>query len=157
MLDVPGNSSEVLYGLDTYALQVQDINPDSFSGKTFMVILGDVQDALRAERNIGGSLVTSKMVMEILENSTASVQLPDGFLDSAQGCTSESLLSDIRLSFSVFLTDVLFQSQQNQSGIGSIIVATRLSCANISTDPIRVTLRTIEQVPSIVIQTIMVS
>lgn len=145
MLNVSENSSETQYGFDTYALQVQDIDPDSFTGKTFMVILGAVKDAIRAKGNFGGSLVTFEMVTNILENSTASVQLPDDFLDLAQGCTSDSSPFGLRLSFSVFLSDVLFQSQQNRSEIGSIIVATRL-CAASNSSPIRVTFRTIEQV-----------
>ncbi len=82
MLDLAsGNSSEdkAVFGFDTYALQLQDINSSLFSGQTFTVNLGPVEDAVESEGNIQENLTTFEMVMQTLENSTASVQLPDNF------------------------------------------------------------------------------
>lgn len=154
MLDLAsGNSSEnkAVFGFDTYALQLQDIDPSLFNGQTFTVNLGSADDAVESQGNIQESLKTFDMVAQILEKYTASVQLPNDFLDSVQGCASDGSsfdLNQLRLSYSVFLTDVLFQSRQNQFDIGSIIVATRLGCADNTSlrNPIRVIFRTVKQV-----------
>lgn len=146
-----GNSSgenKTVFGFDTYALQLQDIVPSLFNGQTFAINRGSVEDAKETERNIQDSLLTSVMVIDILQ-TTASIQLPNNFFDSIKGCTNESSVG-IRLSYSVFLTDILFQSELNQSVIGSIIVAARLGCADNTTlpNPIKVIFRTIKQVHS---------
>lgn len=151
------NSSEpnkLVLGYDTYALQLQNIDPDKFKGQTFTVNLGSVEDAMRSEDNLQDSLMTSEMVMHVLDNSTAAVQLPDTFLDTLSGCSATDLSTSVgtlqRLSYAVFLSDILFQSQ-NQSGrfgIGSIIVSTRLKCEENITiiNPIIIIFRTVDQV-----------
>ena len=144
------SDGKAVFSLDTFALQLQDIDPDFFNGQTFSVNLGSVGDAMELKGDIENSLMTSKAVVKILHNSTASVQLPDNFLDAVQGCTGDDMPIDLRLSYSVFLTDILFQSHynQNQSDIGSIVVATRLGCADNSSllNPIQVSFRTVEEV-----------
>lgn len=105
---------------------------------------------MKSERNIRDSLATSEMVLKMLEDSTSSVDLGSEFLDSVEGCTMNGQ-EQLRLSYSVFLTDILFQSQQNQTDIGSLIVAVRLSCALENTSllsPIRLSFRTVKQVNS---------
>ena len=145
-LSTSSNDSEqdgVVFGFDTYALQLQDIDPDLFNGQTFSVNLGSVEDALQSEGDLGDSLVTSEMVMDILVMSTASVYLPDSFFSNSEPLDS---LNTLRLSYSVFLTDILFQSL-NQSGfdIGSIIVSARLRNTTLLT-PIQVAFRTARMV-----------
>jgi hypothetical protein len=140
------NISSVI-GLDKYALQLQDVDPSLFNGQTFAINLGSVEDAIGHNGAIEDGLLISEKVMELFQNSTASVQLPSNFLGSTAECAMDMRP---RLSHSVFLTDVLFQSPQTRSrdvGIGSIIVTVRLSCVqNSSTNPFRVTFRTVEQV-----------
>ena len=138
--------STTIFGLDTYALQLQDIDPDIFNGQTFSVNLGSVEDAIKLKGDIQDGLMTSEEVMKILQNSTASLQLPDNFL---QGCSDMYLdIRQLRLSYSVFLTDILFQSQANRSAIGSIVVATHLGYADNTSllNPIRVHFRTVKEV-----------
>ena len=148
-LSTSSNDSGVVFGFDTYALLLQDIHPDLFDGQTFSVNLGSVEDALQSESDLGDSLVTSEMVMDILVKSTASVYLPDSFLEKVENDTNM-----LRLSYSVFLTDVLFQSP-NQSGfdIGSIIVSVRLTNAGVITslNPMQVSFRTAKTVRSNVV------
>ena len=150
LLDLSTSSNDsghdgVVFGFETYALQLQDIDPNSFngSGQTFSVNLGSVENALQSEGDLGDSLVTSEMVMDILVKSTASVYLPNSFLEEVENDTNMS-----RLSYSVFLTDILFQSP-NQSGfdIGSIIVSVRLRNTTLL-NPIQVAFRTARMVGS---------
>lgn len=157
-LDLVGNFSEdkVVYGFDTFALQLQDIDPNLFNGQTFSVNLGSVEDAIESNDGIQDFLKTSEMVItKVLGNTTASIQLPNNFLDSAQECTDTSMLDQpmdqLRLSYFVFLTDILFQSQnQTRLDIGSIVVAARLRCADNASfnfsNPIKVAFRTVKQV-----------
>ncbi len=151
------NDDKLVLGYDTYALQLQDIDLSKFNGQTFTVNLGSVENALDSERSVRSSLKTSERVMQILDNSTAAVQIPEDFSESLDECNSDQLSmeaslpsSQQRLSYSVFLTDILFQSRnQSRFDIGSIIVSTRLRCAENSTllNPITIIFRTIEQVP----------
>ena len=68
--------------------------------------------------------------MEVLANATASISLPPSLLSDLQG--GEEVYRDEavqRLSYSVFLTDALFQSPNQTArnlSIGTIIVALRL-------------------------------
>ena len=153
LLDIAGNISEdeVTYGFDTFALQLQDIDLSLFNGQTFSVNLGSVEDAINLNNSIEDFLKTSEMVTKVLENTTASVQLPINFLDSAQECANTSMVEQLRLSYFVFLTDILFQSKnQSRLDIGSIVVAARLRCADNTSfnfsNPIKVAFRTVKQV-----------
>ena len=141
-LDNSTNRSIVIFGFNTYALQLQDIDPSFFNGQTFAVNLGSVEDAM--SRNRTSDLMTSETDTEMF---TASVQLPKDFLDLVAGCGTNM---SHRLSYSVFLTDVLFQTSQTRSlaSIGSIIVTVQLGCARNSSllNPFRVAFRTTEQV-----------
>ena len=144
------DDDKVVLGYDTYALQLQDIDLKQFNGQTFTVNLGSVENALDSEGPFSDSLKTSELVMQILDNSTATVQIPNDFSESLDECNNNGLssFSQQRLSYSVFLTDILFQSQNRSIDIGSIIVSTRLRCAENSTllNPITVIFRTIGQV-----------
>ena len=148
-LVTPDNSSKAVFGFETYALQLQDIDPSLFNGQLFTVNLGSVENAMELNRDIEESLMTSEMAMEVLRNSTASVELPNDLLDSIPGCAGD-MNPELRLSYSVFLTDNLFQSPQtqNKTDIGSIIVAVRLGCSGNASlfSPLIVTLRTAQQV-----------
>ena len=152
LLDLSTSSNDsgqdgVVFGFDTFALQLQDIDPNSFNGQTFSVNLGSVEDALQSEGGLGDSLVTSETVMDILVKSTASVYLPESFLENVDNLLANDT-DMLRLSYSVFLTDVLFQSP-NQSGfdIGSIIVSSRLSYSTLL-KPVQVSFRTARMVYS---------
>ena len=88
-----------------------------------------------------GDLLTSETVMEVVTGATASMQSPEDLLESLDSCviTTNSnfeftSVTPQRLSYSVFLSNVLFQNlNQSHSKIGSIIVAARLKCADNAT------------------------
>ena len=143
------NSSVDKFVYDTYALQMQDIDPDTFKGQTFTINLGSVEEALNSTEGFKDeSLKISEMDLEVPDNSTAAVQIPEKFIEECQMENTSNLTQ--RLSYNVFITDVLFQSLKVNStlAIGSIIVSTRLNCkmnSSLST-PIRVIFRTNDKV-----------
>ena len=138
--DVNGTNNQTVFAFETFALQIQDLDPQEYQGQTFSVDLGSVEEAMNMEQNIEeGDLVTSETVMEVVTGATASMQLPEDLLESLDSCTftiNSNLISATpqRLSYSVFLSDVLFQNlNQSHLKIGSIIVAARLKCADNTT------------------------
>lgn len=151
--DNSSDANKLLFGYDTYALQLQNTDTEKFKGQTFTVNLGSVEDALQSGERFQDSLKTSEMVMQVLDNSTAAVQLSDNFFNMISECSETDLSTSTstrqRLSYVVFLTDILFQSfNQSRIDIGSIIVSTRLRCAaNVTLiNPIMLTFQTVEKV-----------
>ena len=147
MLQLDSNSSKAVFGFNKYALQLQDIETEEFKGQTFTVDLGPAEEAMKTKGDITDSnLATFEEGMKVLDNSTASVLLPANFLDSVQGCNTDLL----RLSYSVFLTDILFQSRQEGRSVGSIVMAIRLGFSDDSSllNPLKVLFRTVRQVNS---------
>ena len=128
-----------MFAFKTFALQIQELDPPEYQGQTFSVDLGTVEEAMKIEQRIEeGDLVTSdNIVMEVVMDATASLQLPEDLLESLDSCNFTTNLTSAkpqRLSYSVFLSDVLFQNfNQSHSKIGSIIVAARLTCADNTT------------------------
>ena len=128
-----------MFAFKTFALQIQELDPQEYQGQTLSVDLGTVEEAMKIERRIEeGDLVTSdNIVMEVVMDATASLQLPEDLLESLDSCNFTTNLTSAkpqRLSYSVFLSDVLFQNfNQSHSKIGSIIVAARLTCADNTT------------------------
>ena len=107
---------------NTFGLVVQDINQTSFMGQNVSITAkdglhidtGDLRDPLEISA----------------DNFTAVIELPTDFFEKIS--ERESTCNNIsqRLSYSIFLTDILFQSQgQSERNVGSVIVAVRLKCA----------------------------
>lgn len=138
-----------MFAFETFALLVQQLDPNIFEGQVFSIHLGSVEEAWQDNQTINqGALVTSNLeitmnminqesmdtegVLNATSDTTALLILPQDLLDS---CSSKednltTALSQ-RLSYSVFKSDVLFQNfNQSHLSIGSIILATRLKCAN---------------------------
>ena len=136
-LETPDNSSKAFFGFDTYALQLQNIHPINFKGQILTVNLGSVEDAMETSRSGHG------------DAKKLHIELPNDLLNFIDECASVTI-PELRLSYSVFLTDVLFQSPQtqNKTDIESISVVVRLGCAEnaSSFSPLIVTLRTVQKV-----------
>ena len=103
--------------------------------------LGSVEDTA----NISGAippddLVTSDNAMDVSAEATASIQLPDDLFVSCGLSGAQR-----RLSYSVFLSNVLFQNEtqlSNNLRVGSVILAPRLPCNKTLNTPITVSFRT---------------
>lgn len=129
---------------NTYAIQVQEVDPDNFAGQTFLVNLGGVEQAMNISGNIAQeSLVTLNGVaidnsrrkrqstgLDV-QNATAALQLTRSIFDNcaSNGSSEASIVVSQRLSYSVFVSDILFQTENRSSlAVGSIVVAVRLRC-----------------------------
>ena len=149
-LTLSTNSSvdKLVFVYDTYALQMQDIDPNTFKGQTFTVNLGSVEEALDSTEGFKEkSLKISEMDPD---DSTAAVQISEEVIEECQMENTSSSNLTQRLSYNVFITDILFQSLKVNStlAIGSIIVSTRLRCKMNSSlsNPIRVIFLTNDKV-----------
>lgn len=119
----------------TFALQLQNINVSSFKGQTFNVDLGSVEEAMNITDNIDDSaLITVENTVDPFNNATAAIHISEELL---KYCFSRE--SSQRLSYSVFLFDSLFRSQNPQDRIGSLIIAARLTCGENVTLPMGIT------------------
>ena len=129
-----GNNSVHNFLQETFALQVQDINSSSLSGQTFYVDLGSVEEARNVTKDIeDGDLITLESLMN---NTTAAISISKDLLEY---CTRERMLSSsqtVRLTFSVFLFDTFFHSQDPNTTVGSLIVSARLKC-NVTHPPVK--------------------
>lgn len=123
-----GTENKTAFGFQNFALQVQDIDSERFNGQTFIVDLGSVEEALNnSERIDTDNLVTAETVLNMLDNATASIQVPKRLLNCVDGANETSGVTQ-RLSYLVFLTDILFQAVSNGSSYvtGSIITGIQL-------------------------------
>lgn len=144
-------TNQTTFSRETFAIQIQNIDPKTYRGHSFSVDLGSVEDALNITEQIPEeSLITSETLMEALTTATASVLLPEDLLNNENSCNNETSLAFAstprRLSHSLFLSDVLFQSEeQNQLMLGSIIISARTRCIGTNTtlnSPVTVNFRT---------------
>lgn len=96
--------------------------------------LGSVEEAMNINDSIDDSdLVTVRGAMDVLNNATASIHISEELINY---CFDDG--SSRRLSYSVFLLDTLFRSQNPREAIGSLIIAARLACSINGTDAVRV-------------------
>ena len=133
-----------ILGFNKFALILQDIDIDRFRGQTLAVNLGSVDDALNSQKGFEKSLITSEMMLDIIENSTALVQLPANLTEGAQELLNTSTSKE-RLSYGVFLSDVLFKTGNKNASVGSIILSTRMKNSSLQS-PITLSLRTVHMV-----------
>ena len=138
------NSSQTVFAFDTFALQVQQLDPEEYKGQVFSINLGSLKEARKDNRTIKQeNLVTSQLesaanlnhetdndgARKAMADTTASLQLPEDLLNL---CIDVNVSSQ-RLSYSLFKSDILFQNvhqRQLNLSIGSLIVAARLKCAD---------------------------
>ncbi len=126
---------------------MQEVDPNSFNGQTFIVNLGSVEQAMNSSGVIEQeSLVTidaapndisgrRRRTAGLSQNdtveSTASLQLTPRVFEncaSNESSNSSSVVSQ-RLSYSVFVSDVLFfPENRTLNEVGSIVVSVRLRC-----------------------------
>ena len=146
-VETSNETNTTTLAFQTYALQAQDIDPSSFQGQTFNVDLGSVEEAMKTNGEIDEArITTSAMVMEAISNVTAAVQVPQSLFSN--NSSSDNNSSNQRLSHTVFLTDVLFQTEDPNTTIGSIIVGVLLNntlSLNLSTN-LTIFFQTIEKV-----------
>ena len=139
-------SSQMVFAFETFALKIQQLDPEEYKGQTFSVNLGLLEETREDNQTIDQeALVTSELESitkfnlkhehdktNAMASTTVSLLLPEDLLESCSDMNS-NLTAAIpqRLSYSVFKSDSLFQNiNQSHLSIGSIIVAAQLKCAN---------------------------
>ena len=148
LVALSNNSSEkyAIFGFEKYALHLQDIDLNRFRGQTLSVNLGPVLKAMKSDGAIEKESLKISELISVLENTTASVSIPEDFFNQNRIKAATNLTcndTQMRLSYSLFLTDILFQSI-NQT-IASVILSVTLRCfTNDSLDasPLKITLLT---------------
>lgn len=130
-----GKRNKTTLSFQMYAIQMEDVKVDEFKGQTFIANLGSVLEALNNTGKINtNNLITVKGDTEVTYNATASIMLQENSLNDSTAFTKEGNKTvDVsqRLSYLVFLTDILFQvSNQSRYAIGSIITSVRLGSAS---------------------------
>ena len=118
------STNRTLYALQSFALQVQDVDATTFAGEAFSIDLGSVEEATNITNTIAPSALVT--MMETLSNATASLQLSNSVLSA---CENQRTQTNYRLSYSLFRSNGLFQTRNTNNSIGSIIVGARLGCA----------------------------
>ena len=122
-----------IFGLKAFALQIQALDLEEYQimSQSFSVDLGSVEEAMKLEERIEErNLITSDAVIDAVIGATASMELSENPPQSLNSFNLTNLTSAgvQRLSYSVYLSDTLFQNvNQSHLKIGSIIIAARLS------------------------------
>ena len=120
-----------VYSYQTFALQIQNINLSSFKGETFNVDLGSVERDMNITGVINDSaLITVKNIMEPLNNATAAIHISEELLSY---CFKNNRAQ--RLSYSIFLFDTFFRSQNPTNQLVSLIIGARVTCSKNGTLP----------------------
>ena len=160
------STKTTVFAFETFALQVQELDPEEYIGQIFNVNLGSLEKARKDNRTIQQSaLVTSELesaeqdnkgvtVVNGFADSTASLQLPEDLLDMCSSMSSNvtsTVPQSSRLSYSVFKSDILFQNlNQSHLGIGSIIIAAQLKCNGTLNSSIKTAFQTDRMVTNII-------
>lgn len=118
-VELPENSTNVTFTLQSYGIQLFDITQETFDGQNFAVNLGSLENA----RNLSIPLTMDDLTDQLSGNATVYVQVPSESL----GGGSEDDKS--RLSFVVYRQDSLFLNSTNGSGVSieSLVVAVNSS------------------------------
>ena len=132
------DSNCTILNLRTFALQVEEFNPNTFNGQTFKIVLGPVEEARNFSNTIDQRVlvtvdgVVGSKLGKINRNSTATLQLHPTLFRSCSNSDmniSSPQVVGLRLSYSVFLTDALFLPENRTlEKVGSIVVAVRTKC-----------------------------
>ena len=118
-MELPENSTNITFTLQSYGIQLFDISQESFDGQTFAVNLGSLETA----RNLSIPLTMDDLTDQLSGNATVYVQVPSETL--GEGSDDDKN----RLSFVVYRQDGLFLNSTNGSGvtIESLVVAVNSS------------------------------
>ena len=139
------NTSTILTR-ESYAIIIEEVDTDSFTGETLTIDLGSVDNALK----LGNNIEESALNKEAGTNSsfqgrfTATVQVPQSIFNDNKLNTDEKQ----RLSYSVFVRGSLFLNQNASQQ--SIIVGVRVNGTDILQNPITVYLQRQEVIKLII-------
>ena len=139
------NTSTILTR-ESYAIIIEEVDTDSFTGETLTVDLGSVDDALKLGNNIDESALNKEAGTNnsFQGRFTATVQVPQSIFNDDKLNTDKKQ----RLSYSVFVRGSLFLNQNASQQ--SIIVGVRVNGTDILQNPITVYLQRQEVIKLII-------
>lgn len=120
-VNIPANET-IMFTRNTFAIQVKSVQSDEYVGEVFNVDLGNIEQAMNLSRTIMNEDL--KTLMEVLDNSTASISATSSLLDQRASC---QVGADRRVGYSVFRTTSLFPSDDSDT-VTSLIIGITVSC-----------------------------
>ena len=113
-IPIPENETQVVLTRETFAVAVQEVEPDSFEGLTFSA------DISNGFEDANTQLDMSSLSFSETDEAIASLSLPPTLFDNLVNASR----NNTRITQSVFLTDSLFLRRENNfSEVGGIILA----------------------------------
>ena len=132
---IPVNETqgESAVSLRNFAVSVKLVKPESFTGQTFLVTLGQNFSTTDREEAIDEAsffILPSNNTDAYNESLTASISLPQAVLDMSISRPPGLLPNDTRIRHSVFLNDALFlrraETRADGLSVGGVIVSASL-------------------------------
>ena len=112
-IPIPENETQVVLTRNSFAVAVQEVEPDEFPGLTFSA------DITNGFDDANSQLDMDSLSFSETDEATASLSLPSSLFDNLPSSKNST-----RITQSVFLTDSLFlRRSSNFSEVGSIILA----------------------------------
>jgi len=118
-----GSKDTSSFSFNKFALQLENINAENIVDQYFIVDLRSVQGALESEVSLKtNSTKVTEVALKAMKNSTGYVRILKELLLKAY----EQSEIAARVSYMVFLTDILFQTTEHQSKVNSLVLSTRI-------------------------------
>ena len=112
-IPIPENETKVVLTRESFAVAVQEVEPEQFAGLTFSA------DVANGFDDTNSQLDTNSLSFSETDDAIASLSLPTSLFDSFNASKNNT-----RITQSVFLTDSLFLRRENNfSVVGGIILA----------------------------------
>ncbi len=123
-IPIPENETMVVIPLSSFAVAVQEVQPEVYDGQTFSVLLGT--DFGFAEDT---AINASSLAFAKREGSTASITIPQNIFSFIEADTSlTNMTTQARITQSVFLTNSLFiRREESELEVSSVIIAAAIS------------------------------
>ena len=129
-------NNKTTFTFNTFAIQVQEIDPRTFNGQTFIVDLGSFEQVSTVSNvdidvdaliTINNDVLAEERSEEDLTHLTTSLELKPSLFEGSRSSNSSSTTIQ-RVSYTVFLKDSLFLPENvSLNKVGSVIVAVRTS------------------------------
>lgn len=122
-IPIPENQTSLVIPLTSYAIAVMRVNPADFTGQTFSANFGN--DFTFDDTKV---INPDLLAFEETTSATASLSIPPNVLDLIAAISKGNASITRRLTFGLFLGDVLFSSRNaSKLEVGSIIMSASLT------------------------------
>ena len=134
-VEIGSSENATVFSHRTFTLYIQNINPLSFKGETFVINLDSIEKGMNITGGIDDfTTMTVENEFETSSNATATIYISEELVDY---CSSGS--QPQRLSYSIFLLDTFFHPKNSTNQLASLIIGARITCSRNGTLPTGVT------------------